>query len=244
MTEEQKKTLEDSIADYQESEDEDYNPEAKDDDDDEEEGFDDEPKYRQLESGGLIQTRRQRQAEKHEKTYEKPAESTIDVDSIWKELNKPKEQPKSEPKKDGSTPSSTESADTEKIKITRTYEFAGEMVTEEKWVDANSEEARAHFNSTKLKESKETSPERLLPKKKAPKRKRASLLDDVINNASSAKLTTLEKSRLDWATYVDKSKIGDELKFENKGGYLDQQDFLSRVSHRQDTNYKEAKKRG
>ncbi|KAH3662378.1 hypothetical protein OGAPHI_005630 [Ogataea philodendri] len=239
MTEEEKKTLEESVADYQESEDDDYDPDAKEENDDDEDDDKDLPRYDNLESGGLIRTRRQRLEEKHEKSYEKPKESSVDVDSIWKELNQSK--PKSSPEpKPLSQP--TDSTDTEKIKITRTYEFAGETVTEEKWVDANSEEARAHFNSTKLKESKESTPVQPLPKKKAPKRKRASLLDDVINNASSTKLSTLEKSRLDWASYVDKSKIGDELKFKNKGGYLDQQDFLSRVEHRQDQNYKDAKK--
>jgi len=48
------------------------------------------------------------------------------------------------------------------------------------------------------------------------------------------KLTTLEKSRLDWAGYVDKAGIGDELDKQKKGGagYLDRKDFLGRVEHR------------
>ncbi|GME74011.1 unnamed protein product [Ambrosiozyma monospora] len=124
------------------------------------------------------------------------------------------------------------------------------MITEEKWVDAESEEAKAHFNSTKIENKSQPTPSSELDSKDKPKkkhhhhkkkRKRESLLDAVINNSSKTKLSTLEKSRLDWANYVDKNKIKDELKFNNKGGYLDEQDFLSRVDNRQDSKYKDAK---
>ncbi|GMF58514.1 unnamed protein product [[Candida] boidinii] len=77
--------------------------------------------------------------------------------------------------------------------------------------------------------------------KRPPRRKRASLIDDVINGKSNAKLSTLEKSRLDWASYVDKQKISEELRNANKGGYLETQDFLARVDSNRDQQFKEAR---
>ena len=43
------------------------------------------------------------------------------------------------------------------------------------------------------------------------------------------KLSTLEKSRLDWASF-DKRNINEELKIHNKAGYLDKQDFINRMN--------------
>jgi hypothetical protein len=226
-------------------------------------------KYSYIESseGGLIKTRTQRlleeQKEKQkQKTVVKESSGTSDADinSIWAELkgsaagkSKRLSTPtSSSPSLSSASPSLSTSSNIlpEKIKITRSYEFAGKTVTEEKLVDANSQEAKAHLNSTTIKQSdnKETPP--FLSQSGSPssahpnlrrKRKRASLLDAVISNSSAAKLSTLEKSRLDWATYVDKNKINDELKYKNKAGYLEKQDFLNRVDSRRDNLYKDAK---
>ncbi|ODV84392.1 hypothetical protein CANARDRAFT_201073 [[Candida] arabinofermentans NRRL YB-2248] len=253
---------EDEDDDYNESEDDDYHPSKKKgegDDDDEDEDDDDDDEFQSAE-GGLIKTRRQRQEEKFIKKQHKiqsHQKSSLDIDSIWESMNTPTpREPNNTPdlsnNSNNSTPLSTSTAP-EKIKIKRTYEFAGEQITEEKWVDADSEEAKAHFNSVKIAaentSAKESSGKNQVTavssteglKRRPPKRKRRSLIDDLLNGSSKTKLSTLEKSRLDWATYLDKNKISDELKFKNKGGYLDQQDFLGRVSSRQDTKYKEAK---
>lgn len=62
---------------------------------------------------------------------------------------------------------------------------------------------------------------------------------------AAPKLNTLEKSRLDWAGFVDKEGIQDDLKKFNKGekGYLEQQAFLGRVAENRDQQWKAANKK-
>lgn len=235
--------------------------------------------YSSIESsnGGLIKTRKQRQLEEEENIKNKKqsnikqSSTNVDINSIWAELNSTSKTassasatPSPQPLASPNTPSNnidnislTGKSDfnisdkNKKIKITRTYEFAGKMISEEKWVDADSQEAKAHSNSTAIKNDADktsvlasnlssTSKSHSNPNLRK-KRKRGSLLDAVISNSSKTKLSTLEKSRLDWATYVDKNKINDELKYKNKAGFLEKQDFLSRVDSRRDNLLKEAK---
>lgn len=226
-------------------------------------------KYSSIESneGGLVKTRRQRQLEAEQERQQKKSSSMMnqsktsnaDINSIWAELNsmsssRPNTTKDTAKQQTGfmdteETKSSERAKPTadsvlkpQTIKITRTYEFAGKMITEEKEVDADSEEAKAHLNSTAIKGTpKEGSLEPSAPHTLRRKRKRESLLDAVITNSSTAKLSTLEKSRLDWANFVDKSKISEELKYNNKGGFLEKQDFLNRVESRRDGLLKEAK---
>lgn len=49
------------------------------------------------------------------------------------------------------------------------------------------------------------------------------------------KLSTLEKSKLDWSTYKQEKNLEDEIQSHNKGknGYLDRRDFLERADLRQ-----------
>ncbi|KAJ8335602.1 hypothetical protein SKAU_G00389440 [Synaphobranchus kaupii] len=49
------------------------------------------------------------------------------------------------------------------------------------------------------------------------------------------KMSTLEKSRLDWDTFKDQEGIVDELATHNRGkeGYIERKNFLERVDHRQ-----------
>lgn len=56
-------------------------------------------------------------------------------------------------------------------------------------------------------------------------------------------MNTLEKSRLDWKGFVEEEGIEDDLKNYNKGGYLQKQDFLQRVTERQDSDRKAGKKK-
>lgn len=54
--------------------------------------------------------------------------------------------------------------------------------------------------------------------------------------AKAKKLNTVEKSRMDWAGYVDKEGIKDELALAGraKGAFADRQDFLARSEARRD----------
>lgn len=59
--------------------------------------------------------------------------------------------------------------------------------------------------------------------------KRKSNLEEMVKGNKPAKLNVLEKSRLDWAQFVDKEGIQDDLKQYNKDGYVERQEFLKRM---------------
>lgn len=118
------------------------------------------------------------------------------------------------------------------ITIKRTYEFAGEKMEEEKVVPASSEEAKLF-----LQEQARASVPAPAPNTAGLRRpkKRASMFDPSSSAVQSAlnkgpKLNTLEKSKIDWATHVDKEGISAELDEQRraKGNYLSRMDFLSR----------------
>lgn len=154
----------------------------------------------------------------------------------------------------GSTHTSQKSGP-KKIKIETNYTFAGKLITETKLVDEDSREAQAYLSSISSITTTDDKPHhrtRVKVFRKDPysgqdvelqiKLKRPSLIDKFLLNANKRqKLSTLEKSRLDWASFVDKRKIGDELKLHNKAGYLDKQEFLGRVELKRDLQYQEAR---
>ena len=59
--------------------------------------------------------------------------------------------------------------------------------------------------------------------------KRKSNLEEMAKGGKPTKLNVLEKSRLDWAGFVDKEGIQDDLKQFNKDGYVERQEFLKRT---------------
>lgn len=216
--------------------------------------------YSRIESaeGGLIKTRTQRAIEEQQaKQYKSVSavKSSVDIDDMWKNLQaQSKERLKQRYGSSSPSPSQTPQplVSNEKIKIKRRYEFAGETVTEEKWVDRESAEARAYLNSFKhksndqieTKDGDRPKEQRTNDGKKLRiKRKRAPLLEGIISGAIKPKFNTLEKSKLDFAQFVDKEGIDDELKQHNKNGYLEKQDFLSRVEFFKDTQIKELRKK-
>lgn len=190
---------------------------------------------------------------------------TVDVDSIfdalrsggndeWAALVKkdaPKEkipQPQAQP--------TTNDLGVQQVRIETSYTFAGKLVRETKLVDAESAEAKAYLNSTSgvVRSTGENERRsfvtviRELPgtSEKIPLRiklKRPSLIDKFLATSGDKKhkLTTLEKSRLDWASFVDKKSIKDDLALHNKAGYLDKQDFLGRMDAKRDVQYQQAK---
>lgn len=130
----------------------------------------------------------------------------------------------------------------EKVKITKVFEFAGEEVKVEKEVPIDSADARLSLsmaeNSTKPSESTP-------PAGKSPGRgrgkgniKRVGLtgISSVLGQiGKKSKISTLEKSKLDWDNYKKQENIEEELNTHNKGkdGYLERQDFLQRADLRQ-----------
>ncbi|EEQ46619.1 SWR1-complex protein 5 [Candida albicans P60002] len=148
------------------------------------------------------------------------------------------------------------------IKIQINYTFAGKLITETKYVDENSQEAKAYLNSTSNISSSNsnedipyrrsqvkvirTDPVTNETKELRIKLKRPSLIDRFLSingNSKKMKLSTLEKSRLDWASFVDKRNINEELKIHNKAGYLDKQDFINRMNSKRDDLYLQAKEK-
>ncbi|XP_072403530.1 craniofacial development protein 1 isoform X3 [Chiloscyllium punctatum] len=67
--------------------------------------------------------------------------------------------------------------------------------------------------------------------------KRQSGLGSVLGKigGKKQKLSTLEKSKIDWEAFKEKEGIGDELAIYNRGkeGYIERKAFLDRVDHRQ-----------
>lgn len=154
----------------------------------------------------------------------------------------------------------TQQLEPRKIKIDSSYVFAGRLVTESKLVDADSAEAKAYLNSTKNvavasngigadTRSRSSVPVfRRVPGVDEPvqlriKLKRPSLIDKFLSSQGSKKnsLSTLEKSRLDWASFVDQKDLQDELKIHNRAGYLDKQEFLSRLQEKRDVQFQKAR---
>lgn len=104
------------------------------------------------------------------------------------------------------------------IKVTKVYDFAGEevKVTEE---------------VAKDKVAKTT-----LPNHGQVKMKRLGGLQGALGKLSKKpKLSTLEKSKLDWNTFKDEEGIAEDLKFHNKGknGFVEKKMFLERTDNRQ-----------
>lgn len=215
--------------------------------------------------GGLIKTRSQRQQEMaKEKEFalaDKQNNSTIDVDSVWESMKetsaatsarKSTDATVDTPKvsstivnSDSTSPSaSVGSLKDEYITIKRVYNFAGKVTTEEKRVLESSAEGKAYIAQQQQNTDDQERKKRSLPpaKKRVGKRKKSTMMDELAKGKAQ-KLNTLEKSRLDWLGYVDKEGIKDDLSQHNKDGYLNKQDFLMRVEHRIDSDWKEGKKK-
>ncbi|GAO51985.1 BCNT-domain-containing protein [Saitoella complicata NRRL Y-17804] len=233
--------------------------------------------------GGLIKTRAQRAREHQEKkSAVAKGPVTQDINALWAAMNsKPSPSPgpattspsiatESTPGPVGDAPAPAPSSaiasaagapvhdeGAHLIKIKRTYEFAGETITEEIEVPADSASARAYLASTKFpttSSSVSTTPtpslaastsastaSGTLPPKRDPPRKRVSALESASTKAP--KLNTLEKSRLDWASYVDKEGISEELKKHNKDGFVEKQGFLRRAEEARVMEVKEGQRR-
>ncbi|KAI9889897.1 MAG: swr complex subunit [Vezdaea aestivalis] len=159
------------------------------------------------------------------------------------------------------------SSNEETITISRTYMFAGKTTIETKVVPKSSAEAKLWLAEQATKSSptipgSENPTAAGLTKTNLPLRRplaRKSMFDDdapapstlVLSSAAArkqaelkaGKLTTVEKSKLDWAGYVDQEGIGEELGDARKGkeGYMGRMDFLGRVEDRRESDRRAAK---
>ncbi|KAL4893652.1 bucentaur or craniofacial development-domain-containing protein [Aspergillus ambiguus] len=159
----------------------------------------------------------------------------------------------------------------EMIKIKRTYKFAGEMITEEKLVPKDSAEAKIFLaneqeveavsaddaeNVANLKATvKLRRPLRKVSRfdpnptgsiKKSWEKQQTTGAAGQEENVRGPKINTVEKSRLDWAAYVDQAGIQDELKVHSKAkeGFLGRMDFLDRVGAKREEERRNARLKG
>ncbi|NP_001355267.1 craniofacial development protein 1 isoform 5 [Mus musculus] len=106
-----------------------------------------------------------------------------------------------------------------------------------KEVDAASKEAKSFLKQTEREKPQAlvTSPATPLPAGSGIKRASgmSSLLGKI--GAKKQKMSTLEKSKLDWESFKEEEGIGEELAIHNRGkeGYIERKAFLDRVDHRQ-----------
>lgn len=191
----------------------------------------------------------------------------------------------------GTTSAST--VHTEMIKIKRTYNFAGQVHTEEKIVARDSAEAKLYLEQVGADnieivtvgangegeddvEDGDDQPKRLLPRKafrsafepildpslvqvgartdldlglaaRLQARERAALQrQQQAAQDQAKKLTTVEKSRMDWAGFVDREGFQDELAVagKSKGAFVDRQQFLARTEMRREEEARRARMAG
>lgn len=111
-----------------------------------------------------------------------------------------------------------------KVKITQIFDFAGEKVEVTKEVAADSAEARL------------SQPAAGGPSQGVAPRVRGGGLSAVLSQiGKKSKISTLEKSKLDWERFKSEEGLQEEIQTHNRGkdGYLEKQDFLQRADLRQ-----------
>ncbi|KAJ3053799.1 swr complex subunit [Rhizophlyctis rosea] len=109
-------------------------------------------------------------------------------------------------------------------KVTQTYEFAGKQFRHTVTPDQAPESAPTATTTSQQ-------PERTAPKQRKSRLKEVAERFGVGHEA--AKLTVLEKSKLDWMMHVEEYGDSDRLSYHRKDGYLEKTDFLSRTDQRQ-----------
>jgi hypothetical protein len=223
-------------------------------------------------------TRAMRERDQEERKKNKLAstkDSTIDVDKLWEEMNRPGHgawPPITVSGQDqGEQVGGEATADKENLQpvseldiitIKRTFNFAGEMHYEEKRVPRDSAEAKLWLAEQATKPSSST-PQALDAEGRAIQRplRKISRFDPNYANleafkgrwtaakqdaAKGPKLNVVEKSRMDWASHVDREGLQEELKehARAKDSYLSRDDFLRQVEMRREDEAREARLRG
>ncbi|KAL4657048.1 craniofacial development protein 1 [Arapaima gigas] len=125
-----------------------------------------------------------------------------------------------------------------KVTITKVFDFAGEEVRVTKEVDADSKEAKSFLKTEEEEnEQKVLQSQPSVPSQAPGPSKRPMGINSVLGRlgGKKQKMSTLEKSRLDWDAFKEEEGIREELASHNRGkdGYLERKSFLERVDYRQ-----------
>lgn len=129
-------------------------------------------------------------------------------------------------------------AEPAKVTITKVFDFAGEEVRVNKEVSSDSREAKSFLKSQihqqQEDEEHSTHSPRPLP---GPSSKRPAGVSSILSHigGKKQKMSTLEKSKMDWDAFKSEEGISEELAIHNRGreGYVERKNFLERVDHRQ-----------
>ncbi|XP_072291708.1 craniofacial development protein 1 [Eucyclogobius newberryi] len=142
--------------------------------------------------------------------------------------------------KTASPKTETKPAEPAKVTITKVFDFAGEEVRVNKEVAADSREARDFLKSQEKQEEEEEEESASESPSSATAScgtKRSAGLSGILGRigGKKQKMSTLEKSKMDWDAFKSEEGISDELAIHNRGreGYVERKNFLERVDHRQ-----------
>ncbi|XP_035012950.1 craniofacial development protein 1 [Hippoglossus stenolepis] len=135
----------------------------------------------------------------------------------------------------------TTASEPAKVTITKVFDFAGEEVRVNKVVSANSREGKSYLKSQNAEpeengeEDTNSSPgQQPLPGTSA---KRPASMSSLLSRigGKKQKMSTLEKSKMDWDAFKSEEGITEELAIHNRGreGFVERKNFLERVDHRQ-----------
>ncbi|XP_040266204.1 craniofacial development protein 1 isoform X2 [Bufo bufo] len=146
-----------------------------------------------------------------------------------------------EAKKKDVTQSSKEDSEREnsskKLTITKVFDFAGEEVRVTKEVDCSSREAKEFIKQQEKGQLEQSLPPSRTVAAASSGVKRPAGIGSILGTLGSKKqkMSTLEKSKLDWESFKDQEGIVDELAHHNRGkdGYIERKAFLERVDYRQ-----------
>ncbi|XP_077565826.1 craniofacial development protein 1 isoform X2 [Stigmatopora nigra] len=130
--------------------------------------------------------------------------------------------------------------DPAKVTIVKVFDFAGEEVRVNKEVSLDSREAKMHFKAQCTEERMGTDKPTSPPHQSTcsqPSSKRPAGMCSLLNRigGKKQKISTLEKSKMDWDAFKHEEGITEELAIHNRGkdGYVERKNFLERVDHRQ-----------
>ncbi|XP_072728930.1 craniofacial development protein 1 [Ciconia boyciana] len=217
------------------------------------------PTSRKRKKGGLLLEIDEKEEEKAQQNEEEEEEEEVDnveqvernreeeekkkEDALWASFlsdvgQKPKAgattqvtQAKKAEEENGGNKLQEKPKDSGKVTITKVFDFAGEEVRVTKEVDSTSKEAKSFLKQQEKWQSAPAS----LPTVSGVKRPSgmSSLLGKI--GSKKQKMSTLEKSKLDWENFKEEEGIVEELAIHNRGkdGYIERKAFLERVDHRQ-----------
>lgn len=189
---------------------------------------------------------------KQEQVAKKEEQEKKKADDLWSSFlsdvgSRPKSKPATPSGSSVTTPSGSSLASlskpikspdlptSKKVTITKEFDFAGETVKITKDVDLNSEEGKKEMK--KLAEEKKDPVKN--PDAPGPAmfgRKSGGGLGSILSKIGKKdKISTLDKSKLDWETFKQEKGISEELQIHNRGkeGYIERLNFLSRADQRQ-----------